>query len=378
MLELVDICKHVGGQTILNKINLKIHDGEFFSILGPSGCGKTTLLRLIAGLDQPSSGQILLNGKPIHHFPAQQRPFNMVFQKYALFPHLSVLENVGFGLRMKKMPSYQVQQKSLEAIEMVGLKGFESRKPETLSGGQAQRVALARALVNEPEVLLLDEPLSALDLKMREHMQIELLKLQKRLGLTFIYITHDQEEAMTMSDRIGVMNASYIEQVSFPEDLYLNPKSIFTARFIGQTSCFPGQLIEQGSVLSSIKLSSGQIIKGKLLIDDEAVQIGDRVEAYIRPEAIHTTLRSKSLANCDHVLQAMVTRVVFRGAQVEVYAEVEGVGVVTILTDEHKAGEHKLSAEQKIYLQFSSDEVNMFKAQDASQATATSVEGQRQ
>jgi len=227
LLEIVDIDKAVEGQIILNKINLSVNEGEFFSLLGSSGCGKTTLLRLIAGLDKPSSGEIRLDNKRIDNLPPQHRPTKMVFQKYALFPHMTAIDNVAFGLRLRKLPEAQVREKSMNALDMFGLKNFAGRKPETLSGGQQQRVAVARALVNEPRVLLLDEPLSALDQKMREHMQTELRALQKRLGLTFIYVTHDQEEAMILSDRIAVMNAGRLEQVSTPRDLFEKPASLF-------------------------------------------------------------------------------------------------------------------------------------------------------
>lgn len=222
----------------VQNLSLTIHEGEFFSLLGPSGCGKTTLLRMIAGLEFPSEGEIFLHEKRIDQVPAQERPFNMVFQKYALFPHLSVFENVAFGLKIKKIPATEVKERVESALQLVNMASFGDRKPETLSGGQSQRVAIARALVNRPQILLLDEPLSALDQKLREHMQNELKELQQKLGLTFIYVTHDQEEALALSDRIGVMNHGRLEQVSAPRDLYHQPGTLFTAQFVGPSTSF--------------------------------------------------------------------------------------------------------------------------------------------
>ena len=237
MLTIVDISKSfVNAAPVLEKLNLEIKAGEFFSLLGPSGCGKTTLLRLIAGLETSSGGQILFKGERIDQLPARQRPFHMVFQRYALFPHLTVFENVAFGLRLKNTPEAQINTRVLESLELVSLTNFENRWPETLSGGQQQRVALARALVNRPEILLLDEPLSALDLKLRERMQGELKTLQQKTGITFIFVTHDQGEALALSDRLAVMNKGKIEQVGTPKEIYEKPASLFVADFVGESS----------------------------------------------------------------------------------------------------------------------------------------------
>ena len=219
MLEIRSIQKQFGSQTALQSIDLVVKKGEFFSLLGPSGCGKSTLLRILAGLDNATAGQILWDGLRIDNLPARERPFNMVFQKYALFPHLTVQENIAFGLKIKKISSAETDLRVKEAMDLVNLHTFKNRMPETLSGGQAQRVALARALVNRPQCLLLDEPLTALDQKLREHMQTELRLLQRRVGLTFIFVTHDQEEAMLLSDRIAVMSEGRLEQVSEPKKL---------------------------------------------------------------------------------------------------------------------------------------------------------------
>lgn len=239
MLEINNISKTFSNQIALREIGLKIRKGEFFSLLGPSGCGKTTLLRILAGFEAPTQGRILLENQDISALLPPARPFNMVFQKYALFPHLTVYENVAFGLKMKKVPAEEIQRRVHEMLQMAGLTEYAQRKPETLSGGQSQRVAVARALVNQPKVLLLDEPLSALDLKMREHMQFELKTLQRKLGLTFIFVTHDQEEAFALSDRIAVMNRGVIEQVSTPQELYEQPQTRFVAEFIGHMNKLP-------------------------------------------------------------------------------------------------------------------------------------------
>ena len=226
----------------LDDVSISIKKGEFFTLLGPSGCGKTTLLRLIAGFETPTSGKILLNGQDISLQPPNQRPINTVFQSYALFPHLSVRQNVGFGLKMRGRPAAEIDKTVERALKLVQLEAMAERKPQQLSGGQQQRVALARALAPEPEVLLLDEPLSALDLKLRKEMQVELKRLQLELGITFIFVTHDQEEALTMSDRIGVMSAGRLQQVGPPRDIYIRPVNRFVADFIGETNFIPAEV----------------------------------------------------------------------------------------------------------------------------------------
>jgi spermidine/putrescine transport system ATP-binding protein len=222
-------------------VDLTLREGEFFSLLGASGCGKTTLLRIIAGLERATEGQILLQGQRVDLLPAMQRPFNMVFQRYALFPHLSVEENIAYGLKIKNLSKEKIQKKVSEVLALVEMESFRTRRPETLSGGQSQRIAIARALVNEPKVLLLDEPLSALDEKLRNHMQKELRTLQKKLGLTFVYVTHDQEEALNLSDRIGIMNKGLLEHIGTPQEVFENPNSEFAAHFEGALRCIRGE-----------------------------------------------------------------------------------------------------------------------------------------
>jgi len=242
IVELRDVSKQFGETLALDHVTLKIRDGEFFSMLGPSGCGKTTSLRLMAGFELPTDGEVVIAGEAQGTRPAFQRPVNTVFQSYALFPHMTVYQNTAFGLEMQHVQKDEIRQRVTQALELVQLPGKENRKPKQLSGGQQQRVALARALVNRPKVLLLDEPLGALDLKLRKAMQLELKALQDRLGLTFVYVTHDQEEALTMSDRIAVMNLGHVLQVGSPAEIYENPANRFVADFIGETNFLVGQI----------------------------------------------------------------------------------------------------------------------------------------
>ncbi|MGN1061072.1 MAG: ABC transporter ATP-binding protein, partial [Candidatus Coproplasma sp.] len=262
IIELIDIKKVYDGDTIaVDNFNLNVKKGEFVTFLGPSGCGKTTTLRMIAGFELPTSGQILLNGEDISKLPPNKRPVNTVFQKYALFPHLNVYENIAFGLRLKKievettdkkgnkvikmrkLAKSDIDKKVKKALEIVDLEGFEKRNVSTLSGGQQQRIAIARAIVNQPEILLLDEPLGALDLKMRKEMQIELKNMHKKLGITFIYVTHDQEEALTMSDKVVVINDGEIQQIGTPTEIYNEPVNTFVADFIGESNIFNGTVV---------------------------------------------------------------------------------------------------------------------------------------
>lgn len=270
--------------TAVNHINLTIYDEEFFSLLGPSGCGKTTTLRMIAGLDIPTSGSITLFGEDVTNQPAYRRPVNTVFQRYALFPHMSVRDNVAFGLRMRRVPKDEIDDRVQEVLRLVRLERMGDRRPTQLSGGQQQRVALARALVNNPEVLLLDEPLGALDLKLRQAMQEELKRIQQEVGICFIYVTHDQEEALTMSDRIAVMNDGNILQVDKPYDLYEEPKTRFVADFIGETNFVNAVVMDNEGEFTNVRLAGGQMAQvtteGKHLPADLPVTLA------IRPEKI--------------------------------------------------------------------------------------------
>lgn len=244
IIELKNVSKNFEDQQVLKGIDLNIYENEFLTLLGPSGCGKTTILRIIGGFEEPSNGQILFHGKDISKVPPYKREVNTVFQKYALFPFLNVFDNVAFGLNLKKMDKAEIEKKVSSMLKLVGLKGFEKRDVTLLSGGQQQRVAIARALVNEPKILLLDEPLSALDAKLRKEMQIELKKIQKEVGITFVFVTHDQEEALSMSDTIVVMNDGIIQQIGTPMDIYNEPQNRFVADFIGESNIISGNMIK--------------------------------------------------------------------------------------------------------------------------------------
>lgn len=280
LVELKKINKSFDGRVVLNNLDLTIYNGEFLTILGPSGCGKTTTLRLIAGFETADSGDIVLNGKKINNIPANQREVHTVFQSYALFPHMTVYENVAFGLKMHKVPKNEIKEKVMEVLKIVKLEEYTERKPHQLSGGQQQRVALARAIVNKPLVLLLDEPLSALDASLRKDMQKELKQLQRKLGITFVLVTHDREEALSMSDRVIVMNNGVIEQCGTPKNLYEEPNSLFVASFIGDVNILKGEVIsiENGVVNAKVE---GRIcsIKSK-----KELKAGDKFHLLLRPE----------------------------------------------------------------------------------------------
>jgi len=280
-----DVVKKFGEVMAVDNVSIEVFAGEFFSILGPSGCGKTTLLRSIAGLEEPDWGTIYLSGKPINSTPPYQRDVNMVFQNYALFPHMNVYENVAFGLKVKKIKKDEIKERVFKALELVGLSGMSNRAPKQLSGGQQQRIALARALVNEPSVLLLDEPLGALDLKLRKQMQLELKSLQKRLGITFIYVTHDQEEALTMSDRIAIMCEGKLNQVGTPSQVYEEPKTEFVANFIGISNLFPGDL--KNGANSTLILTTSDGFEIKAVASD--MNFPKTAIAMVRPEKIRIT-----------------------------------------------------------------------------------------
>jgi spermidine/putrescine transport system ATP-binding protein len=281
-VRLVDVVKKFGDQTAVDRINLEVRDGEFFSLLGPSGCGKTTTLRMIGGFEQPTSGLIELQGQDVTWLPPFKRNVNTVFQNYALFPHLTIFENVAFGLRRKGVKSAEVKSRVTEMLALVELPGYEARKPTQISGGQAQRVALARALINRPAVLLLDEPLGALDLKLRKQMQVELKRIQQEVGITFIYVTHDQEEAMTMSDRIAVMNRGHYEQLGDPESLYERPTTRFVASFLGISNLLAATIVGHDGSYARAKLVDDTPIRlPSALVDGQtSVSIG------VRPEKI--------------------------------------------------------------------------------------------
>ncbi len=280
-IELREIVKQFGETCAVDHVSLDIKDGEFFSLLGPSGCGKTTTLRMIAGFEYPTSGEIFIHRRPMAATPPHRRPVNTVFQSYALFPHMSVEQNVAFGLEMQRLPRAEIERRVQEALELVRLGGFADRRPRQMSGGQQQRVALARALVNHPEVLLLDEPLGALDQKLRKEMQIELKSLQHRVGITFIFVTHDQEEALTMSDRIAVMSHGRVLQVGTPTEIYERPTCKFVADFIGETNFIDGKVVEQDSNYATIETPDGLRLRG---FTPRPVALDEQATLSLRPE----------------------------------------------------------------------------------------------
>jgi spermidine/putrescine transport system ATP-binding protein len=308
-VELRDVVKSFGDVVAVERMSLRIRDGEFFSLLGPSGCGKTTTLRMIAGFEQPTQGEIFIASRPVAGVPAFERNTNMVFQNYALFPHMSVAQNVAFGLEMKRVSRSETEQRVIEALEMVRLPGLEDRRPKQLSGGQQQRVALARALVNRPEVLLLDEPLGALDLKLRKEMQLELKDLQHRVGITFVYVTHDQEEALTMSDRIAVMHDGRVLQVGSPTEIYERPTSRFVADFIGETNFLDGEVIGQSNGQFEVKIRPDLTVR---VPADEESRAGPRVIVAIRPEKIRILL-DEPVQSPDNCLPGVIQEIVYIG-----------------------------------------------------------------
>lgn len=309
-VKLQEVTKRFGDFTAVDSVSLSVKEGEFFSLLGPSGCGKTTNLRMIAGFELPTSGEIYLAGEPVGQLPPFKRNVNTVFQSYALFPHLSVEENVAFGLQMKKVASAEIKQRVAEALELVRLPNVGRRRPHQLSGGQRQRVALARALVNRPKVLLLDEPLGALDLKLRKAMQLELKALQRQLGITFIFVTHDQEEALVMSDRIGVMNEGRLLQVGPPQDIYDQPTSRFVADFIGETNFVPCRVLEQHNDLALIQLAEGITLQAATA---GQTRRGQEATLAIRPEKIHLHPLDSADLHDDAVFPGRITDATFIG-----------------------------------------------------------------
>lgn len=312
------LVRRFGDVTALDGVSLSIRQGEFFSLLGPSGCGKTTLLRLLAGLDIPDAGQIWLAGLDMTRVPPQRRPVNTVFQSYALFPHLTVWDNVAFGLRMKGVPEPQVRQKVQEVLALVRIEGLEHRRPAQLSGGQQQRVALARALVNQPQVLLLDEPLGALDLQLRKQLQTELRQMQRRLGLTFLHVTHDQAEAMSLSDRIAVMKAGRIEQIGTPRELYEHPRTRFVAQFLGSCNLIEGTALEWGGHHLRVQTCYGwlEVSRTGPMSAGAPARTGGTLTLAIRPEQIRLRAPVDGFRETNSI-RAVVEETVFLGSAVE-------------------------------------------------------------
>ena len=335
---------------VIYDFNLTINEGEFVTFLGPSGCGKTTILRMLAGFETPTSGEILFNGKDISELPPNERKFNTVFQKYALFPHLNIYDNISFGLKEKKVPKNEIKKKVKRVLEIVDLEGFEKRKIDSLSGGQQQRIAIARAIVNEPRILLLDEPLSALDYKMRQEMQIELKNMHKELGITFIFVTHDQEEALMMSDKIVVLSEGRIQQIGTPEDIYNEPQNAFVADFIGESNIFKG--IMTGHM--KVRFCGGEFIG----MDD--VPEGTLVDVVVRPEDVIITKPE------DGIIEGEVVSVIFKGMHYEVTVESGKYEMVIRTTKCYSVGE-------RIGMKLEPDGIHIMLAEDHTTSFVTNI-----
>lgn len=324
IIDLNNISVSFDGETVLDDISLSIKDKEFVTLLGPSGCGKTTTLRIIAGFLEPDTGDVFFDGQKINGVPSYKRQVNTIFQRYALFPHLNVFENVAFGLRIKKLPENEIKEKVKQTLELVNLAGFEKRKIDKLSGGQQQRVAIARAIANEPKVLLLDEPLSALDLKLRKDMQVELKNIQQELGITFIFVTHDQEEALSLSDTIVVMDKGKIQQIGTPQDIYNEPENAFVADFIGESNIIDGVMKEDFLVNFDGK---------DFTCLDKGFKKNEPVDIVIRPEDVDI------VAPIQGMIEGEVTSVTFLGVHYEIIVDINGFKWMIQTTDEHKVGD---------------------------------------
>lgn len=316
IIQIKALSKSYGEQNALHSLNLDIHNGEFLTLLGPSGCGKTTLLRLLSGFEKPESGQILLNGKDITNLPPEKRHLNLVFQNYALFPHMNVYDNIAFGLQCQKLPKKEIKERVEAIMERVQISEFAERKPHQLSGGQQQRVAIARAAVNEPLVLLLDEPFSALDYHLRKKMRLELKSLQRRLKITFIFVTHDQEEALSMSDRVVVMNHGKIEQIGKPRDVYEEPRNLFVAKFIGEVNIFNTRVLDvvKDKILVEI---AGDLLHFK---NKKGHAKGDRIAILFRPEDIEV-YGSNEIEDKGDLLHGHVNEVIYKGSTVDLVVQ---------------------------------------------------------
>lgn len=323
LIDIINITKSYDENVILDQLNLYIRENEFLTLLGPSGCGKTTLLRILGGFETPDSGDIIFDGKNINNLPPNRRQLNTVFQKYALFSHMSIAENIAFGLKIKGKSKGYIRDKIHYALKLVNLEGYGDRTPDSLSGGQQQRIAIARAIVNEPKVLLLDEPLGALDLKLRQDMQYELIRLKNELGITFLYVTHDQEEALTMSDSIVVMNQGYIQQIGTPEDIYNEPVNAFVADFIGESNIIDGVMIEDHLV---------EILDTRFPCVDEGFGQNCPVDVVIRPEDVELVEPEEG------IIDGTVISIIFKGVHYEIEVLANGFEWLVHTTKMHEVG----------------------------------------
>ena len=359
-VEVRGVTKRYGSVTAVDNISLTIAPGEFLTLLGPSGCGKTTLLRLIAGFETPDIGSLLIGGVDITNHPPYRRPVNQVFQSYALFPHLTVGENIAFGLRMEKMPAKEIARRVAESLTLVSLDGMGDRRPHQLSGGQRQRVALARALAPRPQVLLLDEPLSALDAKLRRSMQLELKRLQRQLGVTFVFVTHDQEEALTMSDRVAVVNHGRIEQLGSATSIYHRPGSAFVADFLGQANLLKATVTERDLLggVSNVRLTEGMELR--LSAVGGVPTTAKRVLLSIRPEKVHVSKHRPDVENC---FPAMVEEEVFQGATDFLVLAGEGGLRINVLLANESAISESIVRGDKVWFALHADDLVVVEAE---------------
>lgn len=352
IVSLKKVNKFFGSNHVIKDMDLDINEGEFLTLLGPSGCGKTTILRMIAGFEDATNGVIEVQGERVEEKEAYERDVNTVFQSYALFPHMTVYDNIAYGLTVKKVPKDQIRERVKEMLELVQLMGFEGRKPDMMSGGQKQRVAIARALINNPKVLLLDEPLGALDLQLRKQMQIELKRLQKLLNITFVYVTHDQEEAMTMSDRIAVMNAGVIEHLASPSEIYNQPKTRFVANFIGESNIFTGEVKKMEDHIAEIKVEQGDV-----KMELSGFEQGEQIHVCVRPEVMKY---SKTPID-GFSLEGTVKNVIFVGAQYRTLVTMDNGYDVKINRVKH---DNDLKEGDRIYLYWDLEDATGIKAQE--------------
>ena len=368
-VELRDVTKQFGDFTAVDDLSLAIGEGEFFTLLGPSGCGKTTTLRMVAGFEETTEGQVLIDGADVVGLPPYRRPTNTVFQSYALFPHLSVSDNVAFGLRRKKVDKAEAERRVNEELERVGLAREANRRPAQLSGGQQQRVALARALVNMPKVLLLDEPLGALDLKLRKGLQVQLKQIQRDVGITFVYVTHDQEEALTMSDRIAVMNQGRIEQVDNPEQVYERPASTFVAGFIGVSNLMPGA-VKKGGASGEVELDSGVTVKAEA----DGFNAGERCYAVVRPEKLEIGDGDRGNPSVEGLVESSL----YLGTATQMIVQLPGEVRMTVLVpNADEAERQKLpGGGAKVKLSWAPEHMHLVRESPAEEAASTNKEEQ--
>jgi len=364
------VTKQFGDFTAVDSIDLDIREGEFFTMLGPSGCGKTTTLRMIAGFEQPDSGQVLIDDQDVAGLPAHKRPTNTVFQSYALFPHLSVKDNVAYGLKRKGVDKRDADRRVQEELERVGLWGEANRRPNQLSGGQQQRVALARAVVNLPKVLLLDEPLGALDLKLRKGLQVELKRIQQEIGITFVYVTHDQEEALTMSDRIAVMNRGIVEQVAAPVEVYERPETTFVAGFIGVSNLMPGTVRSLSGDRATVELEAGVTVESAA----NGLATGELCHAVVRPEKLYVSSVGDAGAVRDNEqsVEGVVASSVYLGTATQLVVELKGGARMTVLCPNTDESERQSlpGAGADVRLAWTPEHIHLVRESGAERATA--------